>query len=101
MDPRVNMKQYRAFLFRLAAVAAVGSCVLMTIAYTSLSRVHAQTGPSMLVPNLAVRTAVSGLTQPTAMAFIGPNQFFILEKASGQVELVSNGAVTKTVLDLG
>jgi hypothetical protein len=35
------------------------------------------------------------------MAFIGPNQFFILEKASGQVKLVSNGAVTKTVLDLG
>jgi glucose/arabinose dehydrogenase len=95
------MKQYYAFLCRLGAVVTGASCVLMTIAYTSRSHVEAQTGPSMLVPNLAVRTAVSGLTQPTTMAFIGPNQFFILEKASGQVKLVNNGAVTKTVLDLG
>src|SRR4051794_20155879 len=95
------MKQYRASLFRLALVIIGASCVLITIAYFPHSRVQAQTGPSMLVPNLTVSAVVSGLTQPTSMAFIGPKQFFILEKASGQVKLVSNGVVTKTVLDLG
>ena len=95
------MKQYRAFLVRLAAVVMGAGCVLMTITYVPQSHVQAQIGPSMLVPNLDVRTVVSDLTQPTSMAFIGPNQFFVLEKASGQVKLVSNGAVTRTVLDLG
>src|SRR6185312_4952652 len=95
----VQLTQSRFSLFRLAVVTAA-SCVLVTIAYSPRSHVQAQTGPSMLVPNLAVKTAVSGLTQPTSMAFIGPTQFVVLEKASGQVKLVSNGAVTKTVLDL-
>src|SRR5215471_5198961 len=96
----VKMKPHRIPYLKLA-LGGVASCVAVMILFTPRSHVHAQSGPSMLVPNLAVKTAVSGLTQPTSMAFIGPNQFFVLEKASGQVKLVSNGAVTKTVLDLG
>ena len=38
--------------------------------------------PTMLVPNLAVRTVVTGLVQPTSIAFIGDNDFLVLEKAS-------------------
>ena len=34
------------------------------------------------------------------MAFIGPNDFFVLEKATGKVQRVVNGAVQSTVLDL-
>jgi glucose/arabinose dehydrogenase len=56
--------------------------------------------PTVLDPNLAVRTVVSGLNQPTSMAFLGENDFLILEKASGQVKRVVNGAVQSTVLDL-
>src|SRR5215471_1421614 len=56
--------------------------------------------PSMLVSNLGVRTVVSGLVQPTSMAFIGPNDFLVLEKASGKVQRVTNGTITGTVLDL-
>jgi glucose/arabinose dehydrogenase len=55
---------------------------------------------TVLDPNLAVRTVVSGLNQPTGIAFLGANDFFILEKASGQVKRVINGAVASTVLDL-
>jgi glucose/arabinose dehydrogenase len=54
----------------------------------------------MLVPNLAVRTVVSGLAQPTTMAFLGPNDFFVLEKASGKIQRVVNGQIQSTVLDL-
>jgi glucose/arabinose dehydrogenase len=43
-------------------------------------------------PNLAVKTVVSDLNQPTSMAFLGPNDFLVLEKASGQVKHVVGGA---------
>jgi uncharacterized repeat protein (TIGR01451 family) len=57
-------------------------------------------GPSMLDPNLSVKTVVTGLSQPTSMAFIGNNDFFVLEKNTGKVQRVTNGAVQSTVLDL-
>jgi len=57
-------------------------------------------GPSMLDTNLSVRTVVTGLSQPTSMAFLGLNDFFILEKDTGKVKRVVNGTVQSTVLDL-
>src|SRR5881394_4262673 len=56
--------------------------------------------PTLVDRNLAVRTAVSGLNQPTTMAFLGDNDFFVLEKASGKVQRVVNGTIQSTVLDL-
>jgi uncharacterized repeat protein (TIGR01451 family) len=50
-------------------------------------------GPSMTDPNLSVKTVVSGLSQPTSMAFIGNNDFFIFEKNTGKVQRVTNGVV--------
>lgn len=58
-----------------------------------------QNGPSMLVPNLDVRTVASGLVTPTTMAFLGQNDFLVLEKNTGQVKRVANGTQT-VVLDL-
>src|SRR5687767_10375390 len=58
-------------------------------------------GPTMLVPNLAVREVICDLVTPIAMAFIGPNDFLLLEKNTGKVQRVVNGAVQSTVLDLG
>ena len=58
--------------------------------------------PTLLDPNLEVRTVVSGLTLPTSMAFLSnrdANDFLVLEKNSGRVERVTNGVRT-TVLDL-
>ncbi|HEY0172588.1 MAG TPA: PQQ-dependent sugar dehydrogenase [Pyrinomonadaceae bacterium] len=57
-------------------------------------------GPSMTVPNLGVRTVVAGLDQPTSLAFLGPNDFLILEKATGRVVRVRNGVSLGAVLDL-
>lgn len=63
--------------------------------------VHAQTAaPTMLVPNLGVRPVVTGLAVPTSIAFLGPNDFFVLEKATGRVQRVVNGAVQSTAIDL-
>ncbi len=55
--------------------------------------------PEVLDPDLAVRPAVSGLAQPVSMAFLGDDDFLVLEKASGQVKRVRDGDVS-TVLDL-
>lgn len=56
-------------------------------------------GPSMLDPNLAVQTVITGLSQPTSMAFVD-NGFFVTEKNTGKVQYVVNGAVASTPLDL-
>src|SRR6185295_1780588 len=57
-------------------------------------------GPSMEDANLSVHTVVNGLSQPTSLAFIGTNDFFVLEKDTGKVQHVLNGALQSTVLDL-
>jgi glucose/arabinose dehydrogenase len=63
--------------------------------------VAAQSGaPTMTVPNLGVRTVVSGLDQPTSLAFLGPNDFLVLEKATGRVVRVKNGVAQGVALDL-
>ena len=56
--------------------------------------------PTVSDPNLIVRTVISGLDQPTSMAFIGANEFLVLEKASGRVKHVLNGALVQIALDL-
>jgi glucose/arabinose dehydrogenase len=76
--------------FRSLAVAVLAAAVLPTAAHAA---------PSVVDPNLAVRTAASGLDQPISIAFIGRNDMLVLEKASGRVQRVRNGVVT-TVLDL-
>jgi uncharacterized repeat protein (TIGR01451 family) len=60
----------------------------------------ATSGPSLFDPNLSVTTVVSGLSQPTSMAFIGNNDFFVLEKNTGKVQRVTNGVVQGAVIDL-
>ncbi len=60
----------------------------------------AAASPTMLDDNLTVNTLVAGLDQPTSMAFIGPNDFLILERATGKVKRIVNGALQSTPLDL-
>ena len=63
----------------------------------------ADTTPLVILdPNLQVTTYVgAGLNQPIGIVFIGPNDAFVLEKASGQVKRVTGGVVQPTpVLDL-
>jgi glucose/arabinose dehydrogenase len=55
---------------------------------------------TLIDPALSVSTVVTGLNQPIAMAFIGPGDFLVTEKATGQVKRVTNGVVSGVVLDL-
>ncbi len=59
--------------------------------------------PQVLDPNLGVRTVVDGLTTPVNMAFLGPNDFLVLEKNTGKVKrvrIVGGVPEVTTVLDL-
>src|SRR5262249_21867157 len=54
----------------------------------------------MLHADLDVRPVATGLVAPTAKAFLGANDFLVLEKISGKVQRVTNGTLTGAVLDL-
>lgn len=76
----------------------LGAAALLS---TSSGTVLAQTvGPSMVDPNLAVRTVVAGLVTPIGLAFLGADDLLVLEKNTGRVLRVVNGGVHSTVLDL-
>ena len=77
---------------RALAVAAVA-----TLAPAGAASAQA---PEAVDPNLGVRTAASGLSQPISMAFIGDDDMLVLEKGTGQVKRVVDGNVVDVVLDL-
>ncbi len=80
---------------------AAESVVLAAFAGTGLAAQADAIPATMLDPNLQVTTVVSGLSQPIGIVFLAPNDFLVLEKASGQVKRVINGVVQPTpVLDL-
>lgn len=82
----------------LVLLVSISLAVLMP---GTSNTVEAQgTSPSMLHPNLAVREVIGGLTTPISLAFLGPNDLFILEKNTGRVKRIVNGAVQSIVLDL-
>jgi glucose/arabinose dehydrogenase len=59
---------------------------------------HAQ---SLNDPRLHVRELVSGLSQPTAMAFVGAGDILVLQKADGRVRRVIDGLLQAgEILDL-
>jgi glucose/arabinose dehydrogenase len=76
---------------------------LLTLVALAALALPAQAGaqdPTVVDPNLAVRTVATGLSQPTGLAFIGPNDMLVNEKATGRVIRIRNGNVEGPVLDL-
>ena len=100
---RKNINRLCAQLADIGNIIPIFGLLLLTLTtfVVIVPEAKAQTtSPSMLVRNLSVRTAVSGLNQPISIAFLGNNDFFVLEKGTGQVKRVTNGVVQSTVLDL-
>jgi glucose/arabinose dehydrogenase len=83
---------YKTAVGVIAAITSVGH----------LDSARAQSaGPEMLDPTLRVRTVVSGLELPIAMAFLDDDDLLVLEKDTGRVKRVTAGVIGVTVLDLG
>lgn len=52
-------------------------------------------------PGLMIEQVVSGLSNPTGMTFVSPNQMWVIEQSTGKVRSVINGALqANAVLDL-
>jgi glucose/arabinose dehydrogenase len=82
---------YRLKLNWFSLTVPVWLCILSSL-------VSAQT---VVDPNLGVTELVSGLSQPTAMAFIGANDLLVLQKGDGRVRRVINGVLQPgAVLDV-
>ena len=65
------------------------------------ARAEAQAGPSVLDPALGVRAAVTGLSSPIGLVFVGaPRDMLVIEKTAGRVKHVVNGTVQGIALDL-
>ena len=95
------MKRFRS-RGRLAASVLALLAVFATLA-TKPRLLRADTTPlTVLDPNLqATPLPLGGLVQPIGIVFIGSDDFFVLEKASGIVKRVIGGVVQLTpVLDL-
>ena len=57
-------------------------------------------GPTMTDESLGVEVAASGLTEPTALAFMAADDYFVTEKSTGEVHRVVEGDIGEPVLDL-
>jgi glucose/arabinose dehydrogenase len=77
------------------AVRTLSLALVATVSLPALARAQ-----SLIDPALTISTVVTGLSQPIAMAFIGPNDILVTEKASGQVKRITDGVVAGVVLDL-
>ena len=85
----------------LTKASALFMSLALLFSFTAAPFVAAQeAGPVMLHPRLGVRPVVTGLNLPTTMAFLGSNEFLVLEKNTGTVQHVVDGVVDHTALDL-
>jgi len=82
------------------AVAAVALTTIFILPTTDVPLRAQVSGPTMTVPNLAVRAAVAGFATPIGLAFLSDSQWLVIEKNTGKVQVVENGGVTGTALDL-
>jgi glucose/arabinose dehydrogenase len=82
------------------ALAAAALTSLFFLASAALPLRAQASGPTMLVPNLGVRTAVNGLVTPIGLAFLPDGRWLVIEKNTGQVQIVANGLVQTAALDL-
>ncbi len=88
----------------LSTFRSVGAVALLLhlCAGSFIGTSHADTIPvEVLDPTLQVTTAVSGLSGPIAMVFIGPDDMLVLEKGTGRIRRVIGGIIQATpALDL-
>jgi glucose/arabinose dehydrogenase len=69
------------------------------VSYNNNNSVFA--APTIKDSNLRVSTVAIGLSKPTSMAFLGPNDILVLEKNTGLVKRVKNGVLLPgSLLDL-
>ena len=57
-----------------------------------------ETPPNLIDKRLEATVVAEGLKRPTSMAFLGPNDFIVLEKKTGIIKRIVNGTLLETPL---
>lgn len=88
----------------LISLSIISLFFLILLNYSSDYRIHGQNatipGPSLKDPNLKVELIARGLNFPTAIDFLGNDDFLVLEKNTGNVYRIINGNVTAPLIHL-
>ena len=85
------------------------TCFILSLSFPLLlftfCNIYAQQNQPLVVenitlsdPNLKIELVTSGLDFPTTMAFLGPDDFLILEKNTGNVKRFVNGTMVEKPL---
>lgn len=74
---------------------------LLSIAVVSAGFSLVAPAQTLVSPKYKVETVVTGLSQPTTLAFVDPTTLLVCQKGDGKVIRVANGAIAGTALDLG
>jgi glucose/arabinose dehydrogenase len=91
----------RRFLWPAAGAVAFAAAAVLLLGPAAAVPADAQaSGPVLTDHNLSVKTAASGLVTPIGIAFLGTNDWLVIEKNTGEVKRVVDGSVQSTVLDL-
>jgi aldose sugar dehydrogenase len=82
-------------------ISSTGFIVLFVSALACVAPCHQlQAQPAVNDPDLEVHTVAEGFVTPVSIAFLGSNDFLLLEKNTGRVQRVVDGMLHSTVLDL-
>ncbi|MFX0201867.1 MAG: hypothetical protein ACFFCW_37635, partial [Candidatus Hodarchaeota archaeon] len=85
------MKRLQHFLaITLVLQSILQTATLLGISSNPMERTE-QAGLTLEDPDLVVETVVTGLSRPTTMAFLTPDDLIVLQKNNGQVRRVQNG----------
>ncbi len=85
--------------FSVAACLMVALALIVSLSPGRLATAQ-DNGPAVMDDDLSVRTVLSSLVTPIGMAFIDEAHMFVIEKNTGKVLHVADGAVAGTALDL-
>ena len=61
---------------------------------------NAIAAPVLKDPSFRLDMVVNGLTRPTGISFLAPNDYLVIEEDTGKVKRVNNGQPIQTILDL-
>jgi len=82
---------------RAFVLAALCAGTIVALSFSASAQVA---GPEMTDSRLGVRPVATGFANPTGIAFLGSNDFLVIEKDTGLVKRIVNGVVQGTVLNL-
>lgn len=79
----------------------VGNSINLSYSDHELGIMFGRTEPIINEPNLEVEEAVQGLSLPTRIAFVGPDDILVIEKNNGTVSRILNGTISsQPILDV-